>query len=432
MSPSCTNTSKLLAAVFAACLYAALPPAALLAGGNGTSMGMLMTVVPDGASDAARNPALLGFQDTRRSFTAALRAAPYATQSVDMLQEGGFEYGMDMEYTGGFFLSGAMRSGSAVYALSLSSVPDEDQFAIRESSYSMSGYQYFDNVPMPGDYDYRTRVKEKVLEFQPSLVFAFALPLSGGGLFGMQLIAGFSHVESDESSEFALFSGGVPYISGSSEFSSRRNGFSLEAGIGYSQRLGNGHTGLTVRTGSLSFDSEGGDLTNNYDSGDSGSTGNSFRYTTGIMILAGLYQRPLPFLGIAFEAGYRFPVTYKYRELGTENSMVVENVTMVEIKDKFQFKAGMEILASSALSISGGFVLSFDGTRVAKDGDDGDHSENQDSTLAALVLGGAYRVNGNTLVTATLGYIRASAEIERMMSVDYARIDIIFGATYSY
>ncbi len=434
MSPSCMSRNKLIAAaLLAASIVSIAAPASLRAEGNSVPMGMLMTVVPDGASDAARNPALLGFQEKRRSFSAALRAAPYATQSVDVLQEGGFKYGMDMEYTGGFSLSGAMRAGSAVYALSLASVPDEDQFTIRENTLTMNGYQYFDDVPIPGNYDFRTRVKEKVFEFQPSLVFAFAFPLSGGGLFGMQIIAGFSHAESDESNEFALFSGGVPYISGSSEFSSRRNGFSLEAGFGYVQRLGNGHTGLVVRTGSLSFDRESGNLSNNYGPGDSDSTGNSFRYSTGIMIMAGLYQRPLPFLGFALEAGYRFPVSYKYRELGTEDSMVVENVTMVDSKDKFQFKAGLEFLASSALTISGGFVLSFDGTRVSKDSDDdGDHTENQDFTLAALVLGGAYRVNGNTLVTATLGYIRASVEMERMLSSEYARIDMIVGATYSY
>ena len=63
---------------------------------------------------------------------------------------------------------------------------------------------------------------------------------------------------------------------------------------------------------------------------------------------------------------------------------------------------------------------------------EGPSSEVQDITLVALVLGATYRVNENTLVTATVGIIRAHIEIENMLESEYTRVDILLGAVYNY
>jgi len=169
-------------------------------------------------------------------------------------------------------------------------------------------------------------------------------------------------------------------------------------------------------------------------SNDSGDTSNSFRYLSGISVSAGFYQRPLPFLGVALEAGYRFPVSYKYHELGEENSLVVESGLLVQKKDKFEFKGGLELLASSSLTFSGGFVLSFDGkdeTKTDHD-DDGPDTESQDTVLMALTLGATYRVNESMLVTTTLGIIRGHSEIENFLEIDLTRVDMLVGVVYNY
>ena len=280
MSLSCTNRNRFTPAILAALLFAALTQSAVLAEGNSASMGMVMTVVPDGASDAARNPALLGFQKKDRSLTAALRLGPYAKQTVSPEEKMEFEYELDHDYTAGLTAGYSWRSGSTVYALAFSQVPDKDQVVLNQITRSAKGMR---DIPSVGSYYIESSTTEKKFEFNPSLVFAWAIPLNGDGYLGMQVFAGFSYVKVDTSSEYNIPS---LSLSGTSDLSTSLMRFSLEAGFGYTQRLENGHTGIMVRTGSLSFDRQSGESnTHNSLSGsasDSGSAGNNFRYTTGI------------------------------------------------------------------------------------------------------------------------------------------------------
>jgi hypothetical protein len=402
----------------------------LRAEGNSAAMGALMTVVPDGASDAARNPALLGFQKKGRSVATALRATPYSKMTADMGGAGDFDY---EEYTAGITVGYSWRSGSLVYALAYAQVPDKEQVGVKKITQSFKGMK---DIPSLGNYYLESTYEERTQEYNPSFIFAWAFPLSGDGYLGMQIIAGLSYVKTDASSRYYI---PAALHSGKSELSTTLMGFSLEAGFGYTQRLGNGHTGIMVRTGSLTFDHQSGEgeFYNSLSGGssDSGDTGNIFRYSMGISIMTGFYQRPLPSFGFALEAGYRFPVSYKYHEPGEESSQIVESASQVTVRDKFEFKGGVEWIVSQSFSLTGGLVLSFNGkveTNLENEGNDGRNTETQNYTILAFLIGTTYRLNENTLLTAAMGYIRVHFEIEKMLESNLTRGDLLFGAVHNY
>ncbi len=403
----------------------------LMAEGNSTSMGMLSTVVSDGASDAVRNPALLGFQKAQYTVAAWGMVVPYSAmdftpeknnESYDLLSERIFSAGAAFSF----------KAGSSVVGFALSNVEDEDFFS--DSELKMQGVFYVEDIAA----DVNVTQNIVIKKYFPALVFSASFPLSNSAFFGLQGNIGVGITDQSQHT-FATLQTPIPFEL-SSDGHSKTKAFFFEAGAGFIQKFAGGHVGLLMRSGKLYFDSRNADFSSLYADSQSDSTNNDLRYKSGLECAAGFYTKPFESFGFAFETGYRFPAESRNNTLEEEDGHIEVTPYLVTIGHRFQFKSGAEFTGITNLTLSAGMLLFFEKKEkqllLDRDQSDGPRNEYEEISGVLLTAGGAYRLSDAYLFSFTASYMRVYNEqrndSEKTGTIKIQRMMMLFGVNYSF
>lgn len=409
-------------------------PASLLAEGNSTSMGFVSTVVSDGAFDAVRNPALLGFQTSRHAVGVMAKSGPSSSMDVDVNQNG-MQYNLVEEYYVQIGAVYAYKATSAVWAIAFSGMNDDDDEQYKTAETEMKAQVYNEDVSANMD----VTLKQKEEKISPSLVFSAAFPLSGGAFFGFQGNIGMMTDNVKNHIDAAILL--ATPVNASSNFETQKKAYLFEAAAGFVQKLEHGQVGLLVRSGKLYSDSIDADFSSTYSPSQSSCITNPLRYISGMSIAAGVYWQLISTFGFTFESEYRFPVEYRLNTLEEEDGHIDEKPLMIANGRRFQFKSGVEWSGISNLLLSAGILLSFEKKEkfplFHEENNNGPQTEFEELSIVALACGASYRLSNSYLFTFTAGYMKAKVDMEKMGSVNsmnaaYERIFFMAGVSMGF
>ena len=373
-------------AVFVLCfLFLLFCVQSLFAGVRGTLMGNLETVVSNGPLDAGRNPALLATQ------TGDSAAALYLLYRVyEINKENVQTYNMDYEVprsTSADVIAGfSTRIGSSVLGISIDSNENGSQFESSEANITVQNTTTF-----LLDSDSRS--------INPSLNTSIGIPLDGASSIGFQLRTGYS--QKKDETEMTATNAGVPIeiINLDSESKS----LMFELGFGYLHRTDISQIGLYFTSGILQFQQEDYKYRAQYAGfAETYSQNNYFKYTSGMTISAGGFHQITSSLAVAFEAGYRFPLSYKYTQYKYvggvepgETQAVTESTNGVVMMN-----GGISLALNSSLTVSTGVFYS----RARKfkyesstETNSEEKSMQQDFNVWLFTAGAEYAVNTNMI-----------------------------------
>lgn len=311
----------------------------LSAGVKGTLMGNLETVVSNGPLDAGRNPALLTTRTGENS--AALYLLFRAYEINDATERGTVqEYDVPRGYAADIVTGFSTRIGSSVFGISIESNENGSQYEKGEADITMvnnsTGYE----------------LKSKTSSTNPLLNTSLGIPLDSSSSIGFQLRTGFSYQK--EEVDLTVLSTGS-----SIDIDTNKKSVLLELGFGYLQSTGNSQVGVYITSGIVQF--QWADYEFNIPVtgvSERYSQHNYFKYTRGMSISAGGYRQLTQMIGVAFEAGYVFPYSYKYTQYkfvgGTDPGE--DQAVSVSSEGVIVMNGGVSFTLDSSLSLSAGLL----------------------------------------------------------------------------
>jgi hypothetical protein len=351
-------------------------------------MGFISTIVSDGASDAVRNPALLGFQTSKYSAGIWVNAGPATSIDFDFENNNVKADAAQNEMQIGAVFS--WKKGDSVFAFALTNISNEGLY--RNSEIEMRMLMY--NEDVHADIDVTMNQNEK--RYAPAIAFAAAFPLSGGTFFGIQGNVGVMTIVFDQH-----LSGTVllptPIVM-SSDVDSQTKAYVFEAAAGVVQKFSSGQAGLLLRSGKLHSSSTDVDFSATYGTSQSEGTSNPLRYSSGMSIGTGAYIQPFTSFGLAFETEYRFPVEYRDNTIKEEDGHLEERPYLLVI-------------------LSGGVLLFFEkkekNALFQEEGSNGPRGESEEITGMVFTVGGSYRIRDAYLLSFTAGYMNMQDDIDK-------------------
>lgn len=408
-------------------VFMAVAPS-LFAEGNSTSMGLLSTVVSDGAFDAVRNPALLVFQTSQYAAGVMANSGPSSKIVVDMYNDtmsfdSVEELKLNVEAVFTF------KAGSNVFGFAVANVFDEDLYKNSEIEITMRDH----NEDLSANI--QANMHEKETQYAPALVFSVAFPLSNAVFFGVQGSFGVIAIDMKNHVDGTIFFA-IPQ-SVSSDLNIKTRTYVFEAGAGLVKKLDRGQVGFLLRSGKLYSSNSDGEYSASYSTPDSKSTSNPFQYVSGMNLAMGFYTQLAYSFGFAFETEYRFPAEYRNNTLEEEDGHIEEKPYMITLGNRFRFKTGVEWFGISNLRLSAGILISFhneDKLLMSHEESEGvTRDEYKSLRFFGLTCGGSYRLSNAYLLTGTVGYLKGhingDRNDEKFMEAVYENFSILIGVS---
>ena len=313
----------------------------LLAGVRGTLMGNLDTVVSNGPLDAGRNPALLATQTGNSAAGAYLLYRAYQMNDEDV-ESDGLEYDVPRGSSADLVAGFSTRIGSSILGISIESNDKGSQFEQSEAHITMQ------------DSSMLYKLDTKSRASNPALNTSIGISLDSNTSIGFQLNTGFSY-QKDETEMTAISGVPVEIV----DIDSETRSLLFEIGFGYLHRTDKSQVGLYFTSGIMQFQWADYEYRQNI-AGYSGtySLHNYFKYTSGMSLSAGVFQQVTSSLGVAFEAGYRFPYSYKYTQYKYVGGPEPGETQAVSVTSEgvIVFKGGVSLALNSSLTVSTGLL----------------------------------------------------------------------------
>jgi hypothetical protein len=315
----------------------------LFAGVRGTLMGNLETVVSNGPLDAGRNPALLA---THTGDSAAALYLLYRVYEINRenVQASNMDYEVPRSTSADIIAGFSTHIGSSVLGISIDSNENGSQFETSEANITVHNTTTF-------------ILDSESRSTNPSLNTSIGIPFDGANSIGFQLRTGYSR-KKDET-EMTATNAGVPLEIINMESESKSLMFEL--GFGYLHRTDLSQIGLYFTSGILQFQQADYEYRAQYAGfAQTYSQNNYYKYSSGMTVSAGGFHQITSSLAVAFEAGYRFPLSYKYTQYKYvggvepgETQAVTESSNGVIIMN-----GGVSLALNSSLTVSTGVFYS--------------------------------------------------------------------------